>query len=112
MVIRLMAILSWKRSEYQGYLRLVCTKYTVGMWRCWEIQVYGTVAEGPMRGVPITGCLGDQHAAALGQVTHKLIYMLHRTTSMLTQTAESILSDVADSELLSATEISGTDWTS
>eukprot|EP00241_Pyramimonas_parkeae_P002496 CAMPEP_0114234302 /NCGR_PEP_ID=MMETSP0058-20121206/5639_1 /TAXON_ID=36894 /ORGANISM="Pyramimonas parkeae, CCMP726" /LENGTH=524 /DNA_ID=CAMNT_0001345977 /DNA_START=65 /DNA_END=1639 /DNA_ORIENTATION=+ len=30
-------------------------------------EVYGTVAEGPMRGVPITGCLGDQHAAALGQ---------------------------------------------
>ena len=28
---------------------------------------FGEVLEGPLAGIPITGCLGDQHAAALGQ---------------------------------------------
>ncbi|KAK9834827.1 hypothetical protein WJX81_001779 [Elliptochloris bilobata] len=30
-------------------------------------EVYGRVASGPLAGVPITGCLGDQQAAVLGQ---------------------------------------------
>eukprot|EP00775_Hariotina_reticulata_P008276 gene8276-8463_t len=30
-------------------------------------EVYGRVAEGPLAGVPIAGCLGDQMAALLGQ---------------------------------------------
>ena len=30
-------------------------------------EVYGTVASGPLRGVPIAAMLGDQHAALLGQ---------------------------------------------
>jgi sugar (pentulose or hexulose) kinase len=31
-------------------------------------EVYGTVAvEGPLQGVPISGCLGDQQAAMMGQ---------------------------------------------
>lgn len=30
-------------------------------------EEYGRVAEGPLKGVPITGCLGDQQAALLGQ---------------------------------------------
>nr|CAD7439403.1 unnamed protein product [Timema bartmani] len=30
-------------------------------------EVYGNVAEGPLRGVPIAGCVGDQQAALLGQ---------------------------------------------
>lgn len=29
-------------------------------------EVYGHVAEGPLRGVPVAGCLGDQMAALLG----------------------------------------------
>src|SRR5205814_5717777 len=31
-------------------------------------EVYGEVREGPLRGVPIAGILGDQHAALVGQV--------------------------------------------
>jgi len=27
---------------------------------------FGSVQKGPLKGIPITGCLGDQHAAALG----------------------------------------------
>lgn len=30
-------------------------------------EEYGQIAEGPLKGVPITGCLGDQQAALLGQ---------------------------------------------
>jgi len=30
-------------------------------------QVYGTMAEGPLKGVAIAGCLGDQQAALVGQ---------------------------------------------
>eukprot|EP00958_Prasinococcus_capsulatus_P011135 scaffold1094_cov322-Prasinococcus_capsulatus_cf.AAC.5 len=30
-------------------------------------EKYGVVTEGTMKGVPICGCLGDQHAALLGQ---------------------------------------------
>lgn len=30
-------------------------------------ETYGTIAEGPLAGVGLTGCLGDQHAATLGQ---------------------------------------------
>ena len=32
-----------------------------------EPEAVGAIAEGALRGVPITGCLGDQHAATLGQ---------------------------------------------
>ena len=32
-----------------------------------EPEAFGAIAEGALRGVPITGCLGDQHAATLGQ---------------------------------------------
>lgn len=32
-------------------------------------EVLGTVKAGPMAGVPITGCLGDQQAALLGANT-------------------------------------------
>lgn len=32
-----------------------------------NVEVYGHVAEGPLEGVPISGCLGDQMAAMLGQ---------------------------------------------
>ena len=28
---------------------------------------YGRIAEGPLQGVPLSGCLGDQQAALLGQ---------------------------------------------
>ncbi|KAJ1654356.1 Glycerol kinase [Dispira simplex] len=30
-------------------------------------EVYGHVAEGPLKGIPIAGCLGDQQAATVGQ---------------------------------------------
>ncbi|KAI9031100.1 hypothetical protein DFJ74DRAFT_702132 [Hyaloraphidium curvatum] len=30
-------------------------------------EVYGTMADGPLKGVPISGCLGDQQAALVGQ---------------------------------------------
>ena len=30
-------------------------------------EEFGVISSGPLRGVPITGCLGDQHAATLGQ---------------------------------------------
>uniref|UniRef100_A0A0K8SKA2 Probable glycerol kinase n=1 Tax=Lygus hesperus TaxID=30085 RepID=A0A0K8SKA2_LYGHE len=30
-------------------------------------EVYGRIAEGPMEGIPIASCMGDQHAALLGQ---------------------------------------------
>ena len=30
-------------------------------------EIYGHVAEGPLTGVPISGCLGDQMAAVLGE---------------------------------------------
>ena len=33
-------------------------------------EVYGHVAEGPLTGVPISGCLGDQMAAVLGEEGH------------------------------------------
>ncbi len=32
-----------------------------------SVEEYGRIAEGPLAGVPITGCLGDQQAALLGQ---------------------------------------------
>lgn len=31
-------------------------------------EIYGTLADGPLKGIPISGCLGDQHAALLGQM--------------------------------------------
>ncbi|CAG9138407.1 unnamed protein product [Plutella xylostella] len=31
-------------------------------------EVYGYIAEGPVKGVPISGCLGDQQAALVGQM--------------------------------------------
>lgn len=31
-------------------------------------QVYGYIADGPIKGVPIAGCLGDQQAALVGQM--------------------------------------------
>ncbi|KAL3285051.1 hypothetical protein HHI36_019177 [Cryptolaemus montrouzieri] len=31
-------------------------------------EVYGRISSGPLQGVPISGCLGDQHAALLGQM--------------------------------------------
>jgi glycerol kinase len=34
-------------------------------------EVFGTVAAGALQGVPISGCLGDQHAATLGQRCRK-----------------------------------------
>lgn len=30
--------------------------------------MYGYIAEGPVKGVPISGCLGDQQAALVGQM--------------------------------------------
>lgn len=30
-------------------------------------EIYGHVQEGPLRGIPISGCLGDQQAALVGQ---------------------------------------------
>lgn len=30
-------------------------------------EVYGHVAQGPLQGVPVAGCLGDQMAALLGE---------------------------------------------
>ena len=30
-------------------------------------ETYGMVAEGPLKGIPIAGCLGDQMAAMLGR---------------------------------------------
>lgn len=30
-------------------------------------EIYGSIASGPLKGVPISGCLGDQHAALVGQ---------------------------------------------
>nr|CAD7432256.1 unnamed protein product [Timema monikensis] len=30
-------------------------------------EVYGNIAEGPLQGIPIAGCVGDQQAALLGQ---------------------------------------------
>ncbi len=30
-------------------------------------EEYGKISDGPLAGVPITGCLGDQQAALLGQ---------------------------------------------
>ncbi len=30
-------------------------------------EEYGRIAEGPLAGVPIKGCLGDRQAALLGQ---------------------------------------------
>jgi glycerol kinase len=32
-----------------------------------DSKVYGSIASGPLAGVPITGCLGDQSAALVGQ---------------------------------------------
>lgn len=31
-------------------------------------EVYGKIADGPLAGVPISGCLGDQQAALVGQM--------------------------------------------
>ncbi|XP_061382019.1 glycerol kinase isoform X2 [Danaus plexippus] len=31
-------------------------------------EIYGRVADGPLKGVPISGCLGDQQAALVGQM--------------------------------------------
>lgn len=32
------------------------------------IQVYGYISDGPIKGTPIAGCLGDQQAALVGQM--------------------------------------------
>ncbi|KAK9891524.1 hypothetical protein WA026_014761 [Henosepilachna vigintioctopunctata] len=31
-------------------------------------EIYGYISDGPLKGIPICGCLGDQHAALLGQM--------------------------------------------
>ena len=33
-------------------------------------EEFGVIAHGALKGVKITGCLGDQHAATLGQRCH------------------------------------------
>jgi glycerol kinase len=35
---------------------------------CSSAEVYGVIAEGPLKGVPLAGCLGDQQAALVGQM--------------------------------------------
>lgn len=34
---------------------------------CSSSEIYGEMKEGPLKGIPIAGCLGDQQAALLGQ---------------------------------------------
>ncbi|XP_066993555.2 glycerol kinase 3 [Anabrus simplex] len=31
-------------------------------------EIYGSIAEGPLKGIPISGCLGDQQSALVGQM--------------------------------------------
>lgn len=38
------------------------------MFLIFILQVYGYIADGPLKGVPIAGCLGDQQAALVGQM--------------------------------------------
>lgn len=32
------------------------------------LQIYGYIAEGPLKDIPLSGCLGDQQAALVGQM--------------------------------------------
>jgi len=67
-------------------------------------EVYGTVRAGALAGVPIAGCLGDQHAATLGQRCRpgeaKNTYgtgcfMLLNTGSQLVPSSHGLLSTMA-----------------
>ncbi|EFN59182.1 hypothetical protein CHLNCDRAFT_18995 [Chlorella variabilis] len=68
-------------------------------------EVYGTVAvDGPLQGVPIAGCLGDQQAAMMGQrcAVHEAkntygtgCFMLLNTGSELVQSSHGLLSTLA-----------------
>ncbi|KAI5743398.1 hypothetical protein M8J77_017716 [Diaphorina citri] len=50
---------------------MLCGFFTIPMdilpTICSSSEIYGHFASGPLKGVPISGCLGDQHAALLGQ---------------------------------------------
>lgn len=38
---------------------------------CSSSEIYGLILQGALKGIPISGCLGDQHAALLGQMCLK-----------------------------------------
>ncbi|PSC73566.1 Glycerol kinase [Micractinium conductrix] len=67
-------------------------------------EVYGTVKDGPLAGVPIAGCLGDQQAAMVGQrcAVHEAkntygtgCFMLLNTGQELVQSSHGLLSTLA-----------------
>ncbi|XP_075211363.1 glycerol kinase 1 [Lycorma delicatula] len=38
---------------------------------CTSSEIYGLISNGSLKGIPVSGCLGDQHAALLGQMCLK-----------------------------------------
>ncbi|KAF1803432.1 hypothetical protein V8B55DRAFT_1505529 [Mucor lusitanicus] len=68
-------------------------------------EVYGTLAEGSLKGVPIAGCLGDQQAALVGQQCFQVgdakntygtgCFMLFNTGSQPVQSQNGLLTTVA-----------------
>lgn len=52
---------------HQPYLDLFKVRHSSLPRIVSNAEVYGHVREGPLAGVPIAGCLGDQQAAMLGE---------------------------------------------
>lgn len=68
-------------------------------------QIYGTISNGPLQGVPISGCLGDQQAALLGQMCLQKgqakatygtgCFVLYNTGDIIVQSSKGLLTTVA-----------------
>ncbi|XP_063241536.1 glycerol kinase 3-like [Bacillus rossius redtenbacheri] len=68
-------------------------------------EIYGYITEGPLQGIPISGCLGDQQSALVGQLCFKRGqakttygtggFMLYNTGTMAIQSNHGMLTTVA-----------------
>lgn len=56
-----------KRQWHEPYVKLFGANLAMMPQIFSNSEVFGHVKEGPLVGVPITGCLGDQQSAVLGE---------------------------------------------
>uniref|UniRef100_A0A1B6D1V9 Probable glycerol kinase n=1 Tax=Clastoptera arizonana TaxID=38151 RepID=A0A1B6D1V9_9HEMI len=68
-------------------------------------EIYGFLSEGPLHGIPISGCLGDQQAALMGQMCWKQgqakntygtgCFLLYNTGTAMVQSNHGLLTTIA-----------------